>query len=258
MRHFTHFNRYAAVLLAGITFSGCNKDASAPKPVTTATASSTEEMVLTPAGLMPKSHVHFVEPGTELMISNGHITKIQSASGKMLLDFGPATITQDPIHNQFNSLDASVVPAAVNGWAAYTYWSNPATTKPITYFTTNWTVLQTVTAGTALQGIMAETGTNGSNYNYTSSFAGYPAAVNIKISNVPEAYWAAETLEVYSVTKAAQYPNQTSMPFSAIQILQGTANAAISWTPVKAVSGTLPKAVVNSNSSPNGEVTIDF
>jgi hypothetical protein len=324
MQLFKHTNYYAAVLLASVIFAGCNKNSSAPKPIkatttTTAVTTQTDDMVLTPAGLMPRSHTHFIQPGTELRINNGHIQQIESASGKMLHDFGLISVTTDPIHSNKES-DALVVPAAVNGWAAYTYWSNPTKTKPITYFSTKWVVpavpktqgaqtvflfngmqdgetassyiiqpvlqwgssaagggkywavtnwfvstaqtfygtLQTVSAGTALQGVMTETGTTGSNYNYTSAFVGYPSAVNITVSNVPEAYWMAETLEVYSVTKAAQYPNQTSMPFSSIDMLEGTTNPTITWTAASGVTTALPKAVVNSNSSSAGEVTIDF
>ena len=321
MRFFKHSPFLAATTLAAALLAGCSKDSHAPAPK--AAVASTEEMVLTPAGLMPKSKTHFIAPGTELMVAGNHLQQVDAVSRKVLQDFGPVTTTQDPIHSINTGIEqsfSSVEPAAVNGWAAYTYWSNPNTAKPITSFTTKWVVpavpktqgaqtiflfngmqdgetassyivqpvlqwgssaagggkywaitnwyvssansyygtLATVTAGTSLTGVMTETGTTGSNYNYTSSFTGYPAAQNITVSNVPEAYWAAETLEVYSVTKAAQYPNQTSMPFSSIQILQGTANAAITWTPVAATKTALPKAVVNSNSSPNGSVTIDF
>jgi hypothetical protein len=326
MQLFKHLN-YAAILLAGTFLASCNKDARAPQPTATSTttASTSEEMVITPAGMMPKSRVHFVEPGTELRVFNNHIQKIESASGRMLQDFGEVTVTDDPIHNQTSrSIDLThpgngVVPKAVNGWAAYTYWSNPTTAKPITSFTswtvpaapsdagaqtvflfngmqdgelstsyiiqpvlqwgtsaagggkywaiTNWYVssanafygtLETVTAGTKLTGVMTETGTTGSNYNYTSVFTGYPAASSITASNVPEAYWAAETLEVYSVTKSTMYPDATSMEFSGIQILQGTTNATIKWTAASGVTTATPKAVVNSDASPNGEVTIDF
>ena len=132
---------------------------------------------------------------------------------------------------------------------------------------TNWYVssasafygtLATVTAGTSLTGVMTETGKTGSNYNYSSVFTGYPEATSITASNVPEAYWLAETLEVYSVTKAAQYPDATSMAFSGIDILEGTTNPSITWTPVAATGKALPKAVVTSGSSSNGTVTIDF
>jgi hypothetical protein len=330
MQLFKHAHYYAAVLVAGTFLAGCNKDSRAPQPTkaATTTASTTGEMVMTPAGLMPKSRVHFVEPGTELRVYNGHIQKIESASHRLLQDFGEVSITNDPIHNQTSGTtldlsragDPGVVPKAVNGWAAYTYWSNTATTKPITSFTTSWTVpaapstksdqtiflfngmqdgetassyiiqpvlqwgesaagggsywaitnwyvssasafygtLETVTAGTKLTGVMTETGASGSDYNYSSVFTGYPAACNITVSAVPEAYWAAETLEVYSVKKAAQYPDATSMAFSSIQILQGTTNATIKWTAATGVTTALPKAVVNSDASPNGEVTIDF
>jgi hypothetical protein len=314
-------SKYAAVLLAAAILAGCNKDSRAPQPTAAAkTTTATDDMVLTPAGMMPRSSTHFIQPGTELKIVGGHIQQIESVSGKMLKDFGAISVTTDPIHSNKQTDALGVVPAAVNGWAAYTYWSNPTTTKPITYFTTSWIVppvpktqgaqtvflfngmqdgetsssyiiqpvlqwgssaagggkywavtnwfvstaqtfygtLQTVTAGTSLQGVMQETGTTGSNYNYTSSFVGYPAAVNITVSNVPEAYWAAETLEVYSVTKAAQYPNETSMAFSSIGIQEGTTNPTFTWTAESGVKTALPKAVINSNSSTNGSVTIDF
>jgi len=325
MQVFKHIHSYAAILLAGTILAGCTKDTHAPKPttpVTTTAPSGTGDMVLTPAGLMPKANVHFIEPGTELRVSDdGRLQKIESATGNMLQDFGPVTITTDPIHNNgFSRAFDNVVPKAVNGWAAYTYWSNPTTTKPVTSFTTKWTVpaapktegaqtiflfngmqdgtsassyiiqpvlqwgesaagggkywaitnwyvssanafygtLETVTAGTSITGVMTETGATGSNYNYKSVFTGYPTASSITASNVPEAYWLAETLEVYSVSKAAQYPDATSMAFSGIDILEGTTNPSITWTPVAATGSALPKAVVTSGSSSNGTVTIDF
>ena len=67
MRIFTHNHYCAAALLAVTILAGCSKDSHAPKPVsnTPSTGSTgTEEMVLTPAGYMPKSSTHFIEPGT--------------------------------------------------------------------------------------------------------------------------------------------------------------------------------------------------
>ncbi len=321
MQTFKHIHFAAALLLAGTIFGGCTKENIAPKTTAPVTAAaSDDDMVITPAGMMQRSNVHFVEPGNELRVVGGRLQKIESASGRMLNDYGEVTINKDPIHFGNDANFAEVVPKTVNGWAAYTYWSNTKTTSPITSFTTNWVVpavpasssgqtiflfngmqdgttassyiiqpvlqwggsaagggnywavtnwyvsssqaffgtLVKVSAGTSLQGVMTETGTTGKNYNYTSAFTGYSTASSIKVSNVPEAFWAAETLEVYSVSKATQYPNQTSMPFSSIQILQGTTNAAIKWTAVAATGSSLPKAVIGSNSSPGGSVTIDF
>jgi hypothetical protein len=319
---------WAALLLAGTMLAGCTKDNVAPKSTSASTtAPKTDEMVLTPAGMMPKSNVHFIEPGSELRVVDGHLQKIESASGKMLQDFGAVTTnTGGQIHFgtdanfDLTRPGGGVVPKAVNGWAAYTYWSNSATSNPITSFTTTWTVpaapsdqgaqtiflfngmqdgttsssyiiqpvlqwgssaagggkywaitnwyvssanayygtLEKVSAGTSLTGVMTETGKTGSNYNYTSTFTGYPEAQSITASNVPEAYWAAETLEVYSVTKSTMYPDATSMEFSGIQILQGTTNATIKWTADDATGSKLPSATVGSNSSPGGYVTIAF
>jgi hypothetical protein len=54
------------------------------------------------------------------------------------------------------------------------------------------------------------------------------------------------------------YPPNKDIAMSSIQILQGTANASISWSTAQATSGAAQKAVVVSNSSPGGEVDIYF
>jgi hypothetical protein len=318
MQIFKNIHFTAAILLAGIILGGCTKENITPKPSTV--SAGNEEMVITPAGLMQKSKVHFIEPGNELQVVGGRLQKIESMSGRTLEDYGEVTINKDPIHFGNDANYADIVPRTVNGWAAYAYWTNTRTSNPITSFTTDWVVpavpklassqtiflfngmqdgttassyiiqpvlqwgpsaagggkywavtnwyvsskqaffgsLETVGSGTSLQGVMTETGTTGSNYNYYSSFAGYPSASSLKVSNVPEAFWAAETLEVYGVSRSTEYPNQTSMPFSSIQILQGNINATISWTGVAATGSSLPKAVIGTNSSPGGLVTIDF
>jgi hypothetical protein len=329
MRIVTNIHYCAAILLAAAFLAGCSKDSQAPRPTGTAPStkpSTTEEMVLTPAGYMPKSSTHFVEPGTELGIVNGRIQKFESVSGKMLQDFGPVTITEDPVHSttnggSFEQSLSSTTPAVFNGWAAYTFWANPDTTNPITFFSSNWVVpdapadtsrqqtififdgmqdgtkansyiiqpvlqfgpsaagggefwavtnwfvsskqtfygtLKAVKTGKILQGVMTETVNTGKKFDYTSSFTGLPKDVSIKVKNVPQAFWCAETLEVYGVKKADQYPDDKNMVFSGIQILQGTTNAPIDWTPVAATTKAKPNAVVISNGSPDGAVTINF
>lgn len=133
---------------------------------------------------------------------------------------------------------------------------------------TNWYVsssqaffgsLVTVSTGTSLQGVMKETAVSGSNYSYNSSFTGYPAASALQVNNVPQAFWAAETLESYGVTRpSTMYPPNTDVALTAIQILQGTTNASLSWSTAQATPGSAQKAVVVSNSSPGGEVDIYF
>jgi len=295
--------RYGAIAsLALLLFTACRKDISTPP---SQPSSDNKDLVLTPAGYMERSKVHFIDGDHQLTVFNGRLLRTEKKSGKMLEDFGPVQITPTRL------------PAA-SGWIAYAYWSNTGT--PITYFTTNWVVpsaptnkanqtiflfngmqdgttstsyiiqpvlqwgpsaagggkywavtnwyvsssqafygtLATVSTGATLQGIMQQTAVSGSNYSYNSSFVGYPAATALQVNNVPQAFWAAETLEAYGVTNpSTQYPPNSNVAMSSIQILKGSTNASISWTTAHA-SGATQRASVVSNSSPGGEVDITF
>ena len=106
---------------------------------------------------------------------------------------------------------------------------------------------------------MKETAVSGGNYSYNSSFSGYSSASALQVNNVPQAFWTAETLESYGVTDpSTMYPPNMDIAMKAIQILQGSTNASISWTPVQQVSGSAQKAIVVSDASPGGEVDIFF
>jgi hypothetical protein len=304
-------------------FNSCSKETVSPAAKPAVTSQPTDEMVLTPVGLMEKSKVHFVGEGFQLNVENGRLQKVETSTGRVIEDYGE--VKRD-IRLQFNQgLDASRfsdnrLPAA-SGWIAYAYWSNSATTNPITYFTTNWVVpsaptnqgnqtlflfngmqdgttsssyiiqpvlqwgpsaagggkywavtnwyvsssqafygsLVKVSTGAALQGIMQETAHSGTNYSYKSSFSGYSAASSLSVSNVPQAFWAAETLESYGVSNTnTQYPPNTDIAMTSIQILQGSSNASIKWTTAQATRNAAQKAVVVSNASPGGEVDIYF
>lgn len=290
-----------------LLLTACRKDNVQSTTSAGSKTTTNSDLVLTPRGLMSRSHVHFVEPGNLLSMENGHLQKLEAKTGKLVEDYGAIT-------------PAGHAPEA-QGWIAYTYWSNPNTADPITYFTTTWPVpsvpkkqsgqtiflfngiqngttetsyiiqpvlqwgpsaagggkywsitnwyvtssdafygtLVNVSAGTSLTGVIRETAVSGSSYSYNSSFTGYSSASSIQVNNVPEGYWAAETLESYSVnTPSTEYPPNTDIAFSSIQILQGSTNAAISWTPVQQVAGSAQKAVVVSDASPGGVVDIYF
>jgi hypothetical protein len=306
---FKHFRFLAIAWLAILIIPGCKKDSPDIAKSSTQEPTVSSDQVLTPAGYMDKSKVHYIGDGYHLNVANGRLQKLETKTGRIIEDYGEVTRTP-----------SQRVPYAT-GWIAYAYWSNPNTSNPITYFTTNWTVpnvpsnkgsqtiflfngmqdgltsssyiiqpvlqwgpsaagggkywaitnwyvsgssafygsLITVSAGTSLQGVMQETAHSGSNYSYSSSFTGYSSASAISVTNVPEAYWAAETLESYGVsTPSTMYPSNTDVAMTSIQILQGTTNASISWSTAQAVSGSAQKAVVISNSSPGGEVDIHF
>jgi hypothetical protein len=295
--------RYGTIAsLALLLLTACRKDISAPLPQS---SSDINDLVLTPAGYMERSNVHFIGEDHQLTVLNGHLLRTEKISGKMLEDFGPVRIT--PARK-----------AAASGWIAYAYWTNTGT--PISYFNTNWVVpsaptnkanqtiflfngmqdgttsssyiiqpvlqwgpsaagggkywavtnwyvsssqafygsLASVSTGTALQGILQQTAVSGSNYSYKSSFAGYPASTSLQVNNVPQSFWAAETMEAYGITSpATQYPPNSAIAMSSIQILKGSNNASINWTTAHA-KGATQRASVVSDSSPGGEVDISF
>src|SRR5580704_8185215 len=132
---------------------------------------------------------------------------------------------------------------------------------------TNWYVtssqaffgsLVNVSTGTSLSGVMTETAVSGSKYSYNSTFTGYPST-SVNVSNVPQAFWAAETLESYDVTNTStEYPPNVDLAMKSIDMLEGSTHPSISWTTAQASRGAAQKAVVVSNSSTNGEVDIYF
>lgn len=322
MKKINHVRHIALLAMTIFVLAGCQRDVSkAPAAPATPVSSGTEEMVITPVGLMEKSKVHYIAPGYHLSVEKGRLQKLETKSGKMIEDFGVVK----PNDERFNLLNpnrfANDRVPYTQGWIAYAYWSNTNTSNPITYFATNWTVpsvpsnkgsqtiflfngmqdgllstsyiiqpvlqwgpsaagggkywsitnwyvsssnaffgsLVNVSAGTNLQGVMQETSVSGSNYSYNSSFTGYSSASALQVNNVPQAFWAAETLESYGVSRpSTMYPPNTDVAMTSIQILQGSTNASISWSTAQGSPGSAQKAVVVSNSSPGGEVDIYF
>lgn len=117
---------WALSALALVALTACQKESSLVNPVT-APAKANPDLVITPAGLMPRSSVHFIDEHHFLSLENGRIQKFEKESGRLVEDFGEAEIT--PVHNTSQE---------VQGWIAYAYWAN--TGAPITQFTTNWIV----------------------------------------------------------------------------------------------------------------------
>jgi hypothetical protein len=324
MRKFKQNNFALIAILAVIFSTGCAKENSSLVKSSTPNSTVNEEMVLTPEGLMDKSKVHFIEQGFGLRVENGHIQKIETKTGRMVEDFGEMeqnterfNLNRDPSNNITSNNNR--VPE-VQGWIAYTYWSNPSTSTPITSFTTDWVVpsvpskqgsqtiflfngmqdgttstsyivqpvlqwgpsaagggkywaitnwyvtsseaffgsLVEVSTGTSLTGVMTETSSSGSKYSYNSSFTGYPTTA-VNVSNVPQAFWAAETLESYDVTNTStEYPPNVDLAMTSINILEGSTHPSISWTTAQATRGAAQKAEVVSNSSSDGQVDIYF
>jgi hypothetical protein len=144
-------NKLTFLALAAIFISGCKKDLdSNTHSAATLQASkpdSTQDMIPTPGGLIPKANVHLIEPGYHLTVSSGHVLKIHDRTGKIMEDFG--VVKQSGINNQNaqqNNLKAknySVIPGALPSvnpnWQTWAQWNNTSG-QPITSFSTTWVV----------------------------------------------------------------------------------------------------------------------
>lgn len=328
MRAQNHLSFCGVACMAILLIAGCRKSNDTPaasNPATDDATAAPAGSVLTPVGYMDQSKVHYIAPGFHLNMDHGHLQKVETATGKLVEDFGEVKPLEDKynlaLRNNFASNARGGVVPYLQGWIAYSYWTNTNTSNPITNFTTNWVVpsvpsnkgsqtiflfngmqngttsasyiiqpvlqwgpsaagggkywsitnwyvsassafygsLVNVSTGTTLQGIMKQTAVSGSNYSYNSSFAGYPSSSALQVNNVPQAYWAAETLESYGVsTPSTMYPPNSYVAMSSIVMQQGSAYAPLSWSTAQGTPGSAQKAVVVNGSASNGEVDIYF
>ena len=122
--------------------------------------------------------------------------------------------------------------------------------------------LTKVNVGDVLVGVITLTGQSRNGFSYNCEFIGIPNS-RLRINDVDELTFAAETLEVSGITKASDYPEAEKTAFQAIEIRTGTAATAtdptLDWT---AQLGTNPyngqHAVVVSDANPAGEVDIIY
>lgn len=129
-----------------------------------------------------------------------------------------------------------------------------------------------VEPGTVLQGIMNCTGqtqtASGVEYNYQSSFVGYPAA-DVVQTDAPELTWAFETLECYGanfnlpLTQCSDYPNTPFTAMYNIEIRTGNpgsngTQASINWFAVNSFTDCGQRCVIVSNASPGGSVNLYY
>lgn len=296
-------------------YCGCTKQDSGTVDTASSFSNSLTQngKVLTPFGPMDKQHVHFIDDGYYLSIESNHIKKIEEKTDKAVQDFGEAGY-----NDELSGVASKSAANLPSGWITYAYWFND-TSKPVTYFSTNWKVpsgpttnhgqtlflfngmqdgfsstshilqpvlqwgysaagggyywaitnwyvsgneafygaLENVSTGTNLQGVMESIKNKTGGYSYTSYFDGYPKASSLKVKNVPQLYWAAETLETYNCEKNSDYPPDAKVALNSIQILRGNKNASLNWTPVNS-SGIAQHTTIVSNASPGGEVDIYF
>jgi hypothetical protein len=120
-----------------------------------------------------------------------------------------------------------------------------------------------VSPGTILQGIMKLTSDSGNAYSYNSSFIVDSAGTilqgdTLQVNNIAQLTVAFQTLEVYGITECTEYPADTMVKMTNIQIKMDSIYPTITWNPGDFVTDYGQKTIIISNSSDSGEVDIYF
>jgi hypothetical protein len=135
-------NQLLAVFIAALLFTACSKVQQVSHLTTaTTTTTSQDDLVPTPAGLLPRSHVHFIERGNALLRKNGHVYKVERESGNILEDFGAEGSAAGKSGRQFpgTTRRMPVGGAEPTSWVTNAVWPNTGSGN-ITSLTTNFTV----------------------------------------------------------------------------------------------------------------------
>lgn len=121
-----------------------------------------------------------------------------------------------------------------------------------TYYTTP---VKTST-GTSLTGLISLTSVSGSSYNYVTSFSGI-SGTSLTATGSAQLVWATETLEVYGVTAASQFPTG-STAFTGINLkLQSGAVPSVTWSAVSSSADGVT-TTINTQGATNAKVTIKY
>lgn len=92
-----------------------------------------------------------------------------------------------------------------------------------------------VNPGDALVGVMRLTGQNGDLFSYSSSFDNIPNNT-LDVADIEELTWANETLEAYSITSCADYPNTQMTAMTAIALTSNNGALIPAWIPATPVN----------------------
>jgi hypothetical protein len=114
-----------------------------------------------------------------------------------------------------------------------------------------------VNSGTNLQGIIKFTFDSSNHYSYNSSFAGY-AGSGLQVDNITRPNYAYETLEAYNMTQCTDYPADTAVRLTGINIKTDSIYPTLTWTVKDTIFEYAQHTAIVSNSSDTGEVDIYF
>ncbi|KAJ7107755.1 hypothetical protein C8R44DRAFT_986892 [Mycena epipterygia] len=238
--------------------------------------------VLTPGGPHPRENVREVPAGGHIMhvgkdihvvaaTSTGWITYAwwtntgaPISSYKTSWTVPPSPVTQsNQLVYLFNAIEPSVGTEIVQ--PVLQYGISPASGSELTWGVANWYLIDgqafhspliPVNVGQQLDGEIQLIGTNGTTFNYNSSFTNIDGS-SLIVMGANELVWATVTLEAYGVTQKSDYPAGSTV-FSGINLeLSDGTFPDITWSiaddDLDAVTTT-----VNVGGSTNGAIEIHY
>lgn len=113
--------------------------------------------------------------------------------------------------------------------------------------------LVTVSEGQVLEGVITLTSSNGSSFDYVSSFTGISS---LPVTGAAELVWATETLESYGVTERSDYPAPATT-FYNINLFTSTGTPSVSWSTSDDTADSI-NAVVTADGATNAEIIITY
>src|SRR6266700_13853 len=110
-----------------------------------------------------------------------------------------------------------------------------------------------VNPGDALIGVMTLADRSEAGFSYDGGFF-FIADSGWSIQNMPELTMLFETLEAYNVQQCTDYPPVSRTTLAGIDIKQGSARPAVTWTANNAVADCGQHTIIHSNSASGGSV----
>ena len=113
---------------------------SSKRPVRPVRPLDTDDVVVTPGGVRPRSLVHQLEPGQHVSTKGGRVQIIDTATGNVVKDLGESATTPGGTDAAQPKATSGQVPGIPdNAWIENSQWRNGGA-DPIVYFSTTWVV----------------------------------------------------------------------------------------------------------------------
>ena len=115
-----------------------------------------------------------------------------------------------------------------------------------------------VNSGDTLTGLMTLLSNSNNKYNYKSAFLNKDSTSGLEVDSTPLLNFAFQTLEVYNIANCYEYPADTAVRMTNIEIETDNVYPATYWDTISFITDYGQKTKLVSTSSHDGEVDIYF